>query len=155
MRVAEVMERRPRSVRPHDSLAEAAQAMRERRCGFLPVLGRGGRVVGVITDRDIALAAEERGRALEEISVGGSMHSDVHACSPEQSVEDALAAMQSFRVRRIPVVDAGGVLVGVLSLSALARLADSAPEGQQSPSRAAIAHTLAAVAEPRAANHYA
>jgi CBS domain-containing protein len=133
------MNTKPRCCAPSDTLASAAQIMREHDCGFLPVVREGNRLVGVITDRDICLAAESRAR---------------QSCRQSAQIADVLAVMQNYRVRRVPVVDAAGQLVGVVSLSDLARRADRG-EDDNGVSREAITHTLAAICEPRSAAHYA
>src|SRR5688572_17529646 len=117
MRVEHVMNRRPKTVRPHDHLNAAAQVMSERDCGWLPVVDEGGKVVGVITDRDICMAALTRGCALDHAAVEGAMSTNVRAAHPEEPLEDALAAMSNYQVRRMPVIDEEGVLCGLLSMS--------------------------------------
>jgi CBS domain-containing protein len=153
MRARDLMRREPISCTPSDTLALAAQKMRKRDCGFLPVVADGLRLVGVLTDRDICLAAEAHGRALHAIAVEGAMHADVHACRPDARVENILALMVNYRVRRVPVVDDHGHLVGVISLSDLARRADGAKSGPLTAD--GVGRTLASICEPRSAAHYA
>ncbi len=153
MNVDSVMNSRPRSVLAHQSLADAVAIMVERDCGWVPVVDAAERVVGVVTDRDICLAAHDRDKRLKEIAVKGVMHTNVHACRPTDSLTDAQALMRARRVRRIPVTDEDGKLMGLLSLSDLARRAgmndDDKPKGLTSLD---VAHTLAAICEPRSAD---
>ena len=155
MKAQDVMKDRPRVCRPSDTLKKAVELMREHDCGFLPVLADGGgRVVGVLTDRDICLAAESHNEPLQDIAVKGAMHTNVHSCRPKAEIEDVLVAMRNYRVRRIPVIDSDGALVGVVSLSDLARRAN-ADDKHDGLTRKGVAATLAAICEPRSADSYA
>jgi CBS domain-containing protein len=131
---------------PGDALSEAARLMWERDCGCVPVVaGDGsGRVVGMITDRDLCMAAFTRGMRLSEVSVASAMASRVHACRPEDPVSVAEEVMRSNQVRRVPVVDADGRLAGIVSL------ADVAEAGLRAPA-AEVARTLEAICRPRRA----
>jgi CBS-domain-containing membrane protein len=150
MNVAELMVRSVVTCRPEDSVAAAAGQMWEHDIGVLPVVGGDGRVRGMITDRDICMATTMRNQAPAEISVGGVMSTAVFACSPNDALIEAEEVMRSRRVRRLPVIDANGQLVGILSLNDLAR------EARREQGRAArklggeeVTETLAEVGEPR------
>lgn len=153
MQVEKVMNARPRSVKPHQSLADVVAIMVERDCGWVPVVDDAQRVVGVLTDRDICLAAHDRDKRLKNIAVEGVMRTNVHACRPKDRVSDAHALMRARRIRRLPVTDKEGKLVGLLSLSDLARRAgmndEDKPKGLTSHD---VAYTLAAICEPRSAD---
>lgn len=151
MRVRYAMKRELGTVRPHHHLSEAARLMAENACGWLPVVDVSGRVVGVITDRDVCMAAYTRGRALDDIAVEGAMTTNVHSIHLEDRLEDALAAMRNYRVRRMPVVDDEGVLCGMLSITDLTRRAASSSGVQPDD----IVTTLAAIGEARSAEPYA
>jgi CBS domain-containing protein len=118
---------------PGDNLARAVILMFDHDIGWMPVVGEGGSVVGVITDRDAAVASATRSQRMNEIGVSSVMSTNVVACSPQASTDEALALMRAQRVRRI-VVLAEGKLAGVVSLNDLARAsgregaAVSAPE---------------------------
>jgi CBS domain-containing protein len=131
MMVRELMRSSPRSIRPAASLADAGRVMEEARCGALPVVGDGEeeRVVGMLTDRDLCLAVALRDRRPSEIAVREVISGDVHTCRPDEDVRDALATMGDHRVRRLPVVDAVGRLVGLLSFDDLAASAGPRPNG--------------------------
>src|SRR6266404_9489532 len=121
MNVFEVMTRRVYSCRPGDTLATAAGLMWDHDIGCAPVVDVGGRVVGMITDRDICMAAYTRGTRLAEVDVASVMSRGLHACAPEQSVAEAEDLMRLEQIRRMPVVDGGGKLIGILSLADVAR----------------------------------
>jgi CBS domain-containing protein len=117
MKVKEVMRKNPRLCAPAHTLATAAAAMAEVDCGVLPVVGERGKVVGVITDRDICLALARGDRRPSEVTVEAVMRrSPVHTCRANDEVRRALAIMREGRVRRLPVVGAGGELEGLLSI---------------------------------------
>ena len=84
MRIEQLMTKSPKSCQPSDTLSEAAQMMRDHDCGCLPVTAGDGsqRVVGMITDRDICMAAQFQGRPLRELRVRDAMATDVWACNP-------------------------------------------------------------------------
>lgn len=85
-------------------------------CGFLPVVGEGGRVVGIITDRDICVALGTRGRPSGEVTIAEVMTSKVYSCLPEDDIHVALRAMREGHVRRLPVINKQNALVGVISM---------------------------------------
>ncbi len=150
MNVFEVMTRRVFSCRPEDSLETAAAVMWDHDVGCLPVVGEGGAVVGMITDRDICMAAYMRGARLAEVDVASVMSRALYACSPEQSVSKAEEVMRLDRIRRTPVVDEQGRLIGILSLGDLAREAIHQKRRKYGEALdAEVTTTLAAVCEPR------
>jgi len=119
--------------------------------GCAPVVDAGGDVVGMITDRDICMASYTRGARLAEMEVASVMSRAPHTCAPEQSVAEAEDLMRLERIRRAPVVDGSGKLVGILSLGDLAR--ESVQQKRRrngEPLDEEVTSTLAAVSEPRA-----
>ncbi len=130
-----------RTCRPDDALNLAAHAMWDSDCGVIPVLSE-GRVVGVLTDRDICMATYTQGKAPAELRVEGAMSKQLYSCAPYDSVGTALELMSEHRVRRLPVVSSEGELLGLLSLADVARWAkpldNPAVDG-------AIAETLATI----------
>jgi CBS domain-containing protein len=120
MRVREVMTREVRSCHASDPLSAAAKIMWELPCGAVPVVDEQGKLVGIITDRDICLAAYTRGRPLSDLQVETAMTGEVWTVKQQDSLGAAEALMQEKRVRRLPVVDAERRLVGILSLHDLA-----------------------------------
>jgi CBS domain-containing protein len=129
MVVADLMTRKPVSVTPDTTLADAAQLMWQHDCGVLPVLEHdAGRVIGMITDRDICMACWSRNRAPSEGFVSQAMSQHLVYCHPNESVERAEIIMHSNQIRRLPVVDTDERLVGILSLADIARATESAPK---------------------------
>ena len=147
MRVGDAMTRVVRTCRPEEDLTCAARIMWEWDCGFVPVVDRAGRVAGVITDRDVCMAAYTKGLPLGSIRVADVMTRSVVSCSREDAFDVAHSLMRRWRVRRLPVLDPGGKLVGVLSLDDIARAA-----GEPSPLEGSeVASTLSVVGEHRSA----
>lgn len=123
MKVEDVMTHDPQTCGPEDDLATAANAMWDLDCGCVPVVGDGRRLVGMVTDRDACMAALLNGRALHELRVGAVMSKDIATCKPSDDLSVAQAVMRMKRVRRLPVVDGEGRVVGILSLHDIARAA--------------------------------
>jgi CBS domain-containing protein len=151
LRVRDVMSREPRTCRPSDNLNRAAQLMWEGDCGILPVLDEAGKPVGVVTDRDICMAAYTRGLPLNEISVGSVMSTVVYTAKPRDSLRSLMDAMAQHQVRRLPVVADDGELVGIVSLADIARLTQ-APTALSHEARVWVPGVLAGISEPTRAN---
>lgn len=124
MQVKDVMTKSCVTARTSDTLEQAAKTMRDRDVGVLPVID-GGRAVGVITDRDIAMRAVAEGRPPGVTPVGDVMTAGVTYCRAESDIREALKIMGTERVRRLPVADLKGDVVGMISLSDAARAASS------------------------------
>lgn len=132
MKVKEIMTPNAKACIKTDSLAAAARFMWDNDCGILPVVGDGGKVVGLITDRDICMAAAINNRNLSNIAVEDVISGKVHAASPEDDVRKALEVMQERKVRRLAVVAADGSLQGILSMNDVVLRAQEA-EGKKVP----------------------
>lgn len=117
MKVKELMTTNVQACSADDTLNRAAQLMWENDVGVVPVLDREMRVVGVITDRDVCMAAYTQGVRLADASIDGVMSGRAYTCVPTDDIKDAARTMRERQVRRLPVVDGGGKLVGLLSLS--------------------------------------
>jgi len=117
MRVRDVMSAPAETCRPETDLAAVAKLMWDHDCGFVPVVGAAGALVGVITDRDICIATTTRRLLPEHISAAQAMSSPIHACLPTDTTSEALATMKQFRIRRLAVIDKDGHLRGVISLN--------------------------------------
>lgn len=152
MQVKKLMIKQVASCPSYDNLERAAQVMAELDCGCVPIIDSSSKVVGMLTDRDICMAAYQQGRALAEIPVSSAMSKEVYACLPEDDLTVAEFIMERKRVHRLPVIDDDGQLVGLLSLTDIARRA-SEEEGKKRIRKglkpAEVAHTLAAVSQPR------
>jgi CBS domain-containing protein len=123
MIVESLMTRNPASIRPERALSLAAQLMWDRDCGALPVVDESGKVIGMITDRDICMATWSQGRAPSAIFVAEVMSPDVVCCGPGDTISRAESIMRANQLRRLPVADPQGQLVGILSLADIARAA--------------------------------
>ncbi len=116
MKVSDAMSGTPYFCRSGTNLGTATEYMWEGNCGFLPVVSTDGKVIGVITDRDICIACGTRNRLPGSISVGEVMTRKVHSCFPEDDIHIALHKMKEAQVRRLVVIGRDGTLVGVISL---------------------------------------
>ena len=123
MKVSEVMTRDVRTVRPDQSAQEAASFMLSEDAGSMPV-SDGGRLIGMITDRDIAVRGVAKGHG-PETPVSELMTDDVVCIREDDDIEEAAARMSRAQVRRVPVVDANDNLCGIVSLGDLSREADA------------------------------
>jgi CBS domain-containing protein len=123
-RIVDVMTKHPRAVEPHTSVREAARLMEGDDVGSLPVVEvrDKARLIGVLTDRDIALRVVAAGRDPESTPVSEVASREVHTVNPDDDVDTALELMARAQVRRLPVVLEDGELVGILSQADLPRL---------------------------------
>jgi len=112
--VQDAMTRDPRTVAPTQSLTDAAQMMKSENAGALPVV-EDGRLVGIVTDRDIVIRAVAEGIDPRVLSVGDVASRPVVAITPSQDLDDALAMMAQYQLRRLPVVEWDDVVVGILA----------------------------------------
>jgi CBS-domain-containing membrane protein len=152
MKVAEIMSREVGCVTADAHANDAACVMWECDCGIVPVVesNETKRLVGVITDRDVCMAAYTQGKTLGEISVRTAMSTELLTCSADDPLSIAEDRMRSAQIRRLPVVDAAQHLVGVISLADIAREAKR-PSRTQRPDiqPREVADTLAGITEPR------
>ena len=148
MKVQDVMTKAVRPCAPDADLATAAMILWDHDCGAAPVVDGAGKVVGVITDRDICMAVATKLRSPAEITVGEVASGQVHACRPGDDLAEALRAMREGRVRRLPVVDEGGALQGVLSINDLVLRAGEGGE-TQGLTDGEVMSTLRAICEHR------
>lgn len=124
MFVRELMTKEPGACLLTDTCAEAGRIMRERDCGFVPVVEThaGRKVTGVVTDRDIALRLIELDLPASKVTVQQCMTREAKVIAPDADLEEAARIMEEARVHRLPVVE-GERLVGILSLTDLASFA--------------------------------
>jgi CBS domain-containing protein len=128
MRVSEAMTRTVRVADPDQSIRDAAMLMAELDAGVLPV-GENDRLVGMITDRDIAIRAVAQGRG-PDAPIREVMTPEVRYCFEDEDVEDVVQNMADIQVRRLPVVDRDKRLVGVVSLADAALKQDASLAGE-------------------------
>ena len=127
MVINEVMTRDVKIASPSDSLQQAAQLMEQEDFGSLPV-GENDRLVGMLSDRDIAIRAVAQGLSPTDCTVGDVMSSEVKYVFDDESIEDAAKMMGKLQVRRLPVLNHDKRLVGIVSLGDLA-LSKAKPAG--------------------------
>ena len=151
--VVDLMSRDVRTCSDDDTLDVAARLLWEGDCGCIPVVTRAEprRVVGMLTDRDICMAAYTTGSRLAEIPVAQARSRQAWCCPSSATVDDALAIMRHRRVNRLPVVDAEGRLVGLLSLSDVATRGPRSSSWLPLRSDDPVGTTFAAIREPRRA----
>lgn len=119
MKVSDLMTADPACCKPSDSVQDAAKMMLDNDCGQVPVVGDEGRLVGVITDRDIACRCVAEGKS-SDTTVADVMSRDIVTASPEDDVESCCAKMEERQVRRLPVVDDQGCCCGMISQADIA-----------------------------------
>lgn len=152
MNISQIMKTDVEACGPDDNLAAAASRMWDCDIGCLPVLDAGGQLAGIITDRDICMAAFTRGERLQDIPVSIAMAKEVLSCSPDATLVEAEEVMRSGQVRRLPVIDSEGCLVGIVSLNDLAILAErEIGRKNRDLSAQEVTATLAAICAPRQA----
>ena len=127
MTVKELQTSNVKTAERDTDLATVAKMMWDGDCGAVPVVNEDHKVIGMITDRDICIAAATRSKTPSELraaDVIGGNHG-IHACRPEDDVRVAMRTMRKHRVRRLPVVDQQQRLRGIVSINDLAINASS------------------------------
>ena len=121
MKAQEIMSKNPRSVTPETAIQEAARLMKEEEVGVLPVVESASskRLLGVITDRDITVRVVAEGRS--SASVRDAMTSGVRTCKADDSAKDVMELMGREQVRRVPIVDDRGELIGIVAQADIVR----------------------------------
>ena len=145
MVVSQIMTTDVATCTPASDLEHALYVMLERDCGFVPIVTEGGKVVGVVTDRDICVAVALHQQTPARIPIATTMTQPVFSVHPNDTVMTALGIMTHHRIRRLPVVDEQGLLVGVLTLNDVAL----APHRPGAPTNDDVAETLRAISQHR------
>jgi len=130
VKVNEICTRNVRTCTPETRLSEAGWSMWEGDCGILPVVDEAGKVLGVLTDRDICMSVSTKYRPAVEIAVREAFSGNVVTCGPQDEVRDALTIMRQAGIRRLPVVNRQGTLEGILSLNDVALASRSDRQAQ-------------------------
>jgi CBS-domain-containing membrane protein len=146
-RARDVMTRDVVTCSVSDKLNTAAQRLWEADCGSLPVIGDHGELIGMLTDRDICMAAYTSGKTLSEISVTSAMSRTVHSCQATDTLRTLMDKMATHQIRRLPVLSDEGQLVGIVSLADVARLTQ-APSVLSHEARIWVPGVLAGISEP-------
>ncbi len=134
-----VMSRGVRTCSAEDTLSRAAQVMWESDCGVVPVVDAENKLQGMITDRDVCMAAYIQGAPLSAALVGSAMSRDIAIVAPDEPLRVVTEIMRRRQVRRVPVVDAEGKLMGVVSLADLLHVVE--------PSQVWLTETLAGICD--------
>jgi CBS domain-containing protein len=127
--IRDLMTENPRAIGAEKTVADAAKMMRDEDVGLAPIV-EGDRLVGTLTDRDIAIRVVAEGRDPESTTVREVASTELVTIDPAQSLDEALRLMAQHQVRRLPVVEEDGRLVGVLAQADVARHGDDSETGQ-------------------------
>lgn len=120
MRARDIMTRDPECCRPDQTARDAARVMRDRDCGCVPIVDTAGSVVGIVTDRDLAVRGIATGKE-STTKLNDLMTPAATCCGPDDDLRDVEQKMAELQIRRIPIVDAGGHCVGIISQADIAR----------------------------------
>ena len=148
IRAAELMSRNVVTIYPEDRVGYAARLMRDYDCGALPVIDQEGRLIGIVTDRDISMRLVANEADTHSTMVADCMTDGAFACHAEDSVRECMRQMSRHRIRRLPIINDWGHVVGIVSQGDLARHAGTY---QGRGERRALADVVCAVSEPRRA----
>lgn len=127
--IRNVMTPNPTTVEPSAPVFEAARIMKNEDVGPVPVC-QSGRLVGVVTDRDIVLRVVAEGKDPQSTTVQEIASQDLVTIDPQQQLDEALRLMAQHQVRRLPVVEEDGKLVGIVAQADVAELGDDARTGE-------------------------
>ena len=143
MRVKQIMTSDPARCNPETPVGQAATLMRDNDCGSIPVVENttSMRLVGTVTDRDLAIRVLAAGKG-PDVLVREVMTPDPVTCVPEDEVEDLRQVMIERQVRRVPVVDTDGKLVGIVAQADVAREDGAASDRE-------VGRIVEAISEPR------
>ncbi len=122
MKVREIMTSNPATCTPDTPLQQVARTMEQRDCGALPVITHAGTgIVGIVTDRDIVIRTVAKTRNPLELTAESCMTSPAATITDDADVDDCVKLMEAKKIRRVPVVDAQGLLVGIVAQADIAR----------------------------------
>jgi CBS domain-containing protein len=145
MKVESLMTRDVCCIDSGRSLNEAAQLMWQHNCGSVPVVDENNQVVGMITDRDIAMAAYINGNSLAAIPISIAQSKQLVCCEASDDIGEVEQMMQAHQVHRVPVIDKLGEPVGIISLNDIACAYKAGTRGIKAQD---ISDTLAAICSP-------
>jgi CBS domain-containing protein len=148
MRVDEIMSKPALTCRAQETLNIAAHKMWEADRGAIAVVNDEGKLVGMLTDRDICMAGLLQSQALADIPIHIVMARNVYAVEPHQTIDDVERLMAAHQVRRIPVVGSDGKPVGMVAVNDLVREA-AKPQSQLRGGATRLLQTLAVICAPR------
>jgi CBS domain-containing protein len=128
-KVREVMTADPKTIEPSTPVADAAKLMRDQDVGPIPIVENGS-LTGILTDRDIVLRVVAEGKDPSSTTAGEVASRDLVTIDPEQTMDEALRLMAQHQVRRLPVAEEDGRLVGIVAQADVARSADDRSTGE-------------------------
>lgn len=131
----ELMTRNIKTVRRDSPVREVAQVMKDEDCGVVPIVDEQGRLVGLVTDRDLVIRAFTGAKTPDVVRVGDVMTDDVQAVTPDEDIHSIIEVMGRRQVRRVPVVDRDDRLLGLISMGDIANRADYDEELQEALDR--------------------
>ncbi|WP_208647365.1 CBS domain-containing protein [Corallococcus interemptor] len=131
----DIMTRQVRTARRDSALREVAQLMRDEDCGVVPIVDAEGRLLGLVTDRDLALRAFTGQRAVDGLRAADVMTEDLEAVLPEEDLHGVIELMGRRQIRRVPVVEPDDRLVGIIAMGDIANRADQDEELQEALER--------------------
>lgn len=143
MRARDIMTRDPQCCRREDTARRAAEVMRDSDCGVIPVMDDARRVIGIVTDRDLAVRAFALGKG-PDTRLSDLMTPNPRTCAADDDLRDVERIMVEAQIRRIPIVDVGGRCIGIISQADIARAASR----DGSVSEQEIALVLEQISEP-------
>ena len=127
--IREVMTSNPSTIEPDKNVVEAARIMKQEDAGVVPVT-ENGRLTGMVTDRDIAIRVVAEGKDPQSTTVREVASTNLVTIDPQQDLDEALRLMAKHQVRRLPVVEEDGRLVGLVAQADVAREGDDTQTGQ-------------------------
>jgi CBS domain-containing protein len=126
--IRDLMTSNPQKLESGSSVMEAARLMRDKDAGIVPIV-EGDRLVGTITDRDITIRVVAEGKSPDSTTVGEISSRELVTIDPQHSLDEALQLMARHQVRRLPVVEEDGKLVGIVAQADVAKHASSKQTG--------------------------
>ena len=117
MKIKDIMTTPPATCTPNTNLAAAAEKMLDADCGILPIVDGTGKLLGIVTDRDMFIALATRDQRPSQLTVGEVLQQEVFTCHADDDVQAALRTMKQHRIRRLPVEGFGGTVAGIVSMN--------------------------------------
>jgi len=127
------------SIEPTSTMLETAKVLRENKIGAIMVCDKEGKMCGVISERDIVIAIARSGAPILDKAVGDFMTTGVYTCKAEDTIKQVMEVMTSRRIRHLPVVGAGGTIVGMISIGDVVKERMSETEAEAEALKAYIA----------------
>lgn len=149
IRARDVMTRDVTTVHPDDPVRYAARMMGECDCGAVPVVDDNGRMIGMITDRDIAIRVVANGEDPQRTRVSDCMTHETFSCDADSDISECMETMSDHQIRRMPIVDGRGRVVGIVSQADLAQHAADSRRG----ARVSVSNMVDAISEPTSGSY--